>query len=84
MSGVTTFGAYFFRKSGKGSRAMPIESILFLCLVIGALVEFAVVLAYAEWAWKQTLPGATPKLVHSKEPKPSHRPEDGVLRDKAA
>ena len=29
---------------------MPTESILFLGLVIGALVQFAAALSYAEWA----------------------------------
>jgi hypothetical protein len=29
---------------------MPIESVLFVGLVIGALAEFAAVLTYAEWA----------------------------------
>jgi hypothetical protein len=29
---------------------MPIESIMFVGLVIAALVEFAAVLSYAEWA----------------------------------
>jgi hypothetical protein len=32
---------------------MPIESILFLSLVIGALFFFGGVVAYADWAWRQ-------------------------------
>jgi hypothetical protein len=32
---------------------MPLESILFLGLVIGALVLFAAVLAYGDWTTRQ-------------------------------
>lgn len=32
---------------------MPIESVFFLILVIGAMTVFAATLAYGEWVWKQ-------------------------------
>ncbi|HEX3484101.1 MAG TPA: hypothetical protein VHT51_03515 [Micropepsaceae bacterium] len=34
---------------------MPLESILFLALVIAALVIFAAVLTYAEWTTRQVM-----------------------------
>jgi hypothetical protein len=34
----------------KGEFTMPLESILFLSLVLGALAAFAMALAYADWA----------------------------------
>ena len=34
---------------------MPLESILFLGLVIGALIVFAAALAYGDWATRQAM-----------------------------
>jgi len=34
---------------------MPLESVLFLSLVIGALILFAAVLAYGDWATRQAM-----------------------------
>ena len=44
---------------------MPLGSILFLALVIGALILFAVALAYGDWATRQAMRqiGAAPKVV---------------------
>jgi hypothetical protein len=34
---------------------MPVESILFLSLAIGALILFAAALAYGDWATRQAM-----------------------------
>jgi len=44
---------------------MPIESILFLGLVIAALTEFAAVLTYAEWATRHAT-DETPRRARAK------------------
>jgi len=66
---------------------MPIENILYLALVLGALVEFAVVLTHAEWASKRALAATAPTLVHSNEA-PTHRTAahavENTAREKAA
>jgi hypothetical protein len=38
---------------------MPLESVLFLVLVIGALAVFAAVLLYADWATRQVMREST-------------------------
>jgi hypothetical protein len=40
---------------------MPIESIMFVGLVIAALVEFAAVLSYAEWATRHATDDERPR-----------------------
>ena len=44
---------------------MPLESTLFLVLVIGALILFAAALAYGDWATRQAMRqiGAAPKAA---------------------
>jgi hypothetical protein len=39
---------------------MPLESILYLCLVVGAFTVFAIVLAYGDWATRQVTRDAVP------------------------
>jgi hypothetical protein len=39
---------------------MPLESILYLCLVVGAFAVFAIVLAYGDWATRQVTRDAVP------------------------
>ena len=45
---------------------MPIESILFVGLVIAALVEFAAVLTYAEWATRHAMRDDTQRRAQTK------------------
>jgi hypothetical protein len=50
---------------------MPLESILFLALVIGALILFATVLAYGDWATRQAMremTGSQPSAKGRKTP----------------
>ena len=44
----------------QGVFAMPLESILFLCFVVGALTLFAIVLAYADWVSRSVMQDAVP------------------------
>ena len=47
---------------------MPLESILFLSLVVGALTLFAVVLAYADWSTSKVTRVADAAARPSKNP----------------
>ena len=44
---------------------MPIESILFLALVVGAVTVLAALLIYADWATRRAMKTSAPTLVHS-------------------
>ena len=54
---------------------MPIESVIFLAIVIGSLGVFAAALVHAEWATRQVAFGraaATPPAVNvAKKPNPA-------------
>jgi hypothetical protein len=63
---------------------MPIESILFLSLVIGAFVTLAAVLAYADWVWKRAPQTSPPTLVHSAPERPAAPAARNLVGDKAA
>jgi hypothetical protein len=63
---------------------MPVESILFLCLVISALIGFASVLAYGERVSGRAPPEKRPRLEGSAEPRPLARPVTTATYKKAA
>jgi hypothetical protein len=68
----------------KGVRVMPLESILFLSLVVGCLVLFAAALTYGERASKQAeRESALPALHSPKLPLPSHPTEITVYKKAA-
>jgi predicted negative regulator of RcsB-dependent stress response len=65
---------------------MPLESILFLALVIGALIVFAVVLAYADWATRQAMretAASRPSSVHVRKT-PAANPAENAPDHRAA
>ena len=62
---------------------MPIENILYLCLVFGAMIEFAAVLAYAESVWDRAPKSSAPTLVHSAPERPAPVARN-LVGDKAA
>jgi hypothetical protein len=63
---------------------MPIESVLFLCLVIGALLVFASALIYAERVSRQVPTENAPAREHSEKLPPASRPAEIENRKKAA
>jgi hypothetical protein len=63
---------------------MPIESILFLSLVIGAFVTLAAILVYADWVWKRAPQTSLPKLVHSTPERAVAPASRNLIGDKAA
>ena len=65
---------------------MPLESVLFLVLVIGALAVFAAVLLYADWATRQVMRESTalPLPSAEMENKPSAPAASAASLQKAA
>ncbi|HXJ00505.1 MAG TPA: hypothetical protein VNH44_04735 [Micropepsaceae bacterium] len=65
---------------------MPLESVLFLALVLAALSVFAAVLAYAEWTTRKiagTSPAAEPAAAPTVA-KPHAQPTHATIHEKAA
>ena len=63
---------------------MPIESVLFLSLVLGAIVTFAAALAYGERVSGRVPKENTPRSVRTDEPRLVSRPSDIATYKKAA
>jgi hypothetical protein len=61
---------------------MPLESVLYLGFVIAVLIEFAVVLAYAEWTTRHVVDD-TPSRVQSKREAAVDRKETASMRNAA-
>ena len=61
---------------------MPVESILFLCLVISALAVFATTLTYAEWVTRHAATN-TPPSAQIKREVSSQREEPASARKAA-
>ena len=58
---------------------MPLESILYLCLVVGTFAVFAIVLAYGDWATRQvTREAVSPSADSSKAQTQVHRTKSRV------
>jgi hypothetical protein len=63
---------------------MPIESILFLSLVLEALFTFATALAYGERVSGRVPRESTPRSMQTAEPRSVSRPADIATYKKAA
>ena len=61
---------------------MLVESVLYLGFVIAVLIEFAVVLAYAEWTTRHVV-DATPRRAQSKRQAVIDRKETAPMRNAA-
>ena len=63
---------------------MPLESILFLALVIAALTVFAAALAYADWATRHAIDDTPRRAQKRDQQPPPHREETPLIHEKAA
>ena len=61
---------------------MPLETVLYLGFVIAVMIEFAVVLAYAEWATRHVVDN-TPRRAQLKRQAVVDREETASLRNAA-
>ena len=65
---------------------MPLENVLFLCLVAAAFTVFAISLAYADWATCQAMHETKPSASTSAKPDRavSHQHKDRIVYRTAA